>query len=141
MERSILYVSRPCLPPANPTQGIEAIVAGARVHNALVGITGALVCTRGHFAQLVEGTNEALEDLMHRIECDHRHTDVTILRVEVIARRRLPEWTLAYSGASTYIDAQIAPLVGTEATMNAVRVERLMSLVVGLASEPTEMGV
>jgi hypothetical protein len=141
MERSILYVSRQCLPPADARQGIEAIVAGARVHNALVGITGALVCTRGYFAQLIEGTDEALENLMHHIKSDHRHTDVTMLRVEVIPRRRLPEWTLAYSGVSTYIEAQIAPLVGTEAPMNAVQVERLMSLMVGLANEPTEIGV
>lgn len=133
MERSLLYVSRQSLSTVDPERAIEEIVAQARLHNASRGITGALACTKDHFAQLIEGPIAELDDLMDRIERDHRHVDLTILHVEPILRRRVPEWRMAYSGPSTYVARQIAPLIGETIQMNSVRVDRLTSLLVGLA--------
>jgi len=118
----------------NREQAIEEIVAEARSHNALRGITGALACTQDHFAQLLEGATEELDDLMDRIERDHRHVDVTIIQVTPILCRRLPGWSMAYSGPSTYVARQIVPLIGGTTRMNSMRIERLVSLLVGLAS-------
>lgn len=139
MDSSLLYVSRqsPALSPTS--RAIAAMVAAASDYNERAGITGALVCTHAHFAQLLEGSNEALDDLMHRIERDQRHSDVTILRAEVIARRRLPTWSMAYAGSSTYVARQIVPSIGEMIEANPARIERLIGLLVGLgnpASDP-----
>lgn len=133
MERSILYVSRPSPFMADRERTVGEIIATARLHNDRVGITGALAYTQHHFAQLLEGPAAALDDLMNRIELDRRHADVTILRVESIARRRLPAWSMAYNGTSTYVARQIAPLIGDGIEANPGRIERLLSLLVGLA--------
>ena len=134
MERSLLYVSRrsPCM--LHPEREIEEIVASSRVRNAQQGITGAMACTQDHFAQLLEGPAHQLDDLMHRIERDQRHVEVTILKTEPIIRRRLPDWSMAYSGQSTYVARQIAPLIGVNMQENSPRIERLMTLLVGLAT-------
>ncbi|WP_161978315.1 BLUF domain-containing protein [Sphingomonas oligophenolica] len=138
MDRSLLYVSRQSSHLPDGGRAIAAMVAAAGVHNERTGITGALVCTHAHFAQFLEGSNPALDDLMHRIERDHRHTDVTILRVEAITRRRLPTWSMAYSGSSTYVARQMVPLIGEMSEANPARIERLMGLLVGLASPASD---
>ena len=134
MERSILYVSRRSLFSSDPEQEIEEIVALSRERNAEQGITGAMACTQDHFAQLLEGPNDRVDDLMHRIDQDPRHFEVTILRVEPITRRRLPGWSMAYSGQSNYVTRQIVPLFGDNTQVNTVRTERLITLLVGLAT-------
>lgn len=134
MERSLLYVSRHSISTINLECTVAEIVSTARIHNERVGITGALACTQDHFAQIVEGSITALDELMSRIDCDRRHSNITVLRVEAIPRRRLPDWSMAYSGPSHYVERQIAPLIGSATKMDTVRIERLLSLLVGLAN-------
>ncbi|MEG3178675.1 BLUF domain-containing protein [Sphingomonas sp. RB3P16] len=134
MERSLLYVSRHALSMMDWEATVTEIVSAAVIENESVGISGSLVCTHDHFAQLLEGPGVALDELMNRIERDQRHTDITVLRVEAISRRRLPHWSLAYSGPSLYVERQIAPLIASTMETNAVRIERLITLLVGLSS-------
>ena len=133
MERSLLYVSRRSHLVFDPERAMANVVSSSRFNNARWGITGSLACTQDHFAQLLEGPNAELDDLMHRIEQDDRHFDLTILKVEPITRRHLPDWSLAYHGQSSYVTRQIVPLIG-ELNANSVRIERLLSLLVGLAT-------
>ncbi|MDB5695353.1 MAG: hypothetical protein JWN21_896 [Sphingomonas bacterium] len=133
MDRSLLYVSRQSPFTVDPERTIEEIVAAARLFNASMGITGALVSTQAHFAQLLEGPIAVVDSLMERIECDNRHTDVTVLHIEAVARRRLTNWSMAYSGNSGYVARQIEPLIGETVGVNSIRVQRLISLLVGLA--------
>ena len=134
MERSLLYVSRHALSKTEAEGTVAGIVLAARLHNERAGITGAIACTHDHFAQIIEGSSAALDELMNRIDCDQRHTNVTVLRVEAISRRRLPDWSMAYSGRSHYVERQIAPLIGSTMKTDAVRIERLITLLVGLAN-------
>lgn len=140
MERSLLYVSRPSPFMRDRERTLDDIIATARLHNERVGITGALAHTPDHFAQVLEGPAAALDDLMSRIELDRRHTDVTILRVESIARRRLQAWSMAYVGTSMYVTRQIAPLIGDGIEASPGRIERLLSLLVGLAGPEATSG-
>lgn len=134
MERSLLYVSRRSHLMLDPEKEMAKIVSLSRSNNARLGLTGALACTQNHFAQLLEGPNADLDDLMHRIEQDDRHFDLTILKVEPLSRRRLPDWSLAYYGRSNYVAGQIEPIIGDALNANSVRVERLLSLLIGLAT-------
>ncbi len=54
MLSSLLYVSTSLLPARDEQRFVSDIVAVARARNAALGVTGALVLGRGHFAQILE---------------------------------------------------------------------------------------
>ncbi len=100
----IVYASRSLIPPAYAANQIENIVTKARDKNAFLGVTGALIYSEKHFAQVLEGEKSRLDWLMKSISHDPRHTEIVLLRDAPIARRRFDRWTLGYSGPSVYVD-------------------------------------
>ena len=96
----IQYCSRSCIPgdPARVLAEIEAILAASRTNNARDGISGALLFSAGCFAQVLEGPGEAVELAFERIQCDARHSDVTVLGSGGIALRDFPDWTMGFAG-------------------------------------------
>jgi hypothetical protein len=134
MERSLLYVSRAALSVERSAVEIENIAEVSRARNARLGVTGGLICTADYFAQLIEGSASAVDELMERIDRDPRHTDVTVVRFDAIYRRRMDHWTMAYSGTSSYVAARIAPLLGSEIEGDPHKIDRLMSLIVEFAT-------
>lgn len=133
MDRSVLYVSTRCVPAASATSVIAAIIGPARSRNARLGVTGVLVATEHHFAQLLEGPEDAIETLMASIAHDERHRDVKVLRSEAMGQRRFARWSLAYEGHSAYFEGFIRPLVGQTA-VSAPDVDRLIDLLERLAA-------
>ena len=106
---SLLYVSKTLLQfPAGGAE-VAKIVEGSLARNANLGVTGALISTGQHFAQLLEGRQAAVEELMASISADPRHMKMKTLRV-VEEDRRFPDWALAYSGVAGLVDRYIAPL-------------------------------
>lgn len=97
---SIAYFSRSTL------QGDEAgmkaqvmdILATAWRKNRQNNLTGALLFADGCFAQVLEGPRDALEETFEAIECDPRHSDVTILHFHPVAERSFPGWSMAFAG-------------------------------------------
>lgn len=106
MEGSLLYVSRSLATPAD----VLDIVEMSRSRNARLQVTGALVASRSRFAQILEGPRAGVDALMDSIRRDSRHSGVEVLLYDDIAQRRFADWTLAYSGASVFIDGLIATL-------------------------------
>ena len=134
MEYSLLYVSRSTIGREVLALEIADIIAVSRHHNARAGITGGLVRAGGYFAQLLEGSTEAVKALMERIERDRRHTDVSVVRVAASSTRQLPGWSLSYAGESSYVAKQIAPLLGPGLAAEPERIDRLEKLIVTFAS-------
>ncbi len=126
----LLYVSTSLLSAAEQSGGLNDIVDVARARNATLGVTGALVLARGHFAQVLEGERTAIDELMLSIKGDQRHTGVNVVHIAEISGRRFPRWSMAYVGQSTYVDRQIAPLLPTlqEARRREATVHRLIAL-------------
>ncbi|MEE7439747.1 BLUF domain-containing protein [Methylobacterium oryzae] len=106
MEGSLLYVSRRMSSDAE----VRNIVETSLARNAQLGVTGALVASRGRFAQILEGPRAAVDALMDSIRRDRRHAGVEVLVYDDIDRRRFADWTLAYSGASVFVDGLIGTL-------------------------------
>lgn len=130
MEGSLLYVSRRLATPAD----IRDIVETSRVRNARIQVTGALVASRGRFAQILEGPRAALDALMDSIRRDRRHTEVEVVMHTDIERRRFPEWTLAYSGTSVFVNGLIEALAKQADTRgHAGDVQRLVQAIEGLS--------
>ena len=75
---------------------IYKMLSEARDFNAIHGITGCLLYHKGQFIQMLEGEEEEVSSLYHRIKNDHRHDHVELLEEEEIAERIFSEWSMAF---------------------------------------------
>lgn len=115
------YVSRSLCSPMQ----VENIVAGSRVRNARAALTGAMVFTGSHFAQVLEGPPDAVDDLVARILRDERHEAMRVLLDRSIRARAFAAWTMDFE-ALLGADSLVAPLVAGHGA-DAARVELLLS--------------
>jgi Sensors of blue-light using FAD. len=108
---ALMYVSRSSLPLKGDYEAIEDIVQTAVSRNAKLQVTGALIYTEVHFAQVLEGPPAAVHQLMQSIGRDRRHSDVTVVAQHRIRNRRFGSWSMAYNAPSPYLDRHVKPLV------------------------------
>jgi hypothetical protein len=73
---------------------LEDIHRTARERNALDGVTGLLVFNGTHFLQIVEGSEEAIDDLVERLRKDPRHTGFEVRDRRKIDSRSFPDWSM-----------------------------------------------
>ena len=73
---------------------VEAILRTARECNAIEGITGLLIFNGAHFMQVVEGSSQAIDDLVERLRRDRRHSALEIRDERAIEERLFPDWTM-----------------------------------------------
>ncbi len=90
-EKRIIYRSQPF---GFDKSMLAGILSAARRNNPRYGITGALVCRRDVYLQLIEGPADAIDALFARIEADDRHTNVELLLSEDAAERMFPAWAM-----------------------------------------------
>jgi hypothetical protein len=90
--RSVTYSSRAVLPFGE--QDFHRLGLEAARLNALDGITGLLVFNGDGFCQTIEGSPEAIGDLLCRLRHDPRHSAFTILNDEAIQERRFRSWDM-----------------------------------------------
>ena len=80
--------------PLSPDEITEIGTYAAR-RNAQDGVTGVLLTLGSVFFQIIEGEDDAIDDLYSRVLRDDRHTDVICLRSEPDATSRLfPDWSM-----------------------------------------------
>jgi hypothetical protein len=87
----LLYCSRAV---DTSVDAIESILAQAREHNPVSGITGILCYGGGIFLQAIEGGRMQVSELFGHIQKDPRHKDVALLHYEEISERRFGGWTM-----------------------------------------------
>lgn len=100
----LLYRSHSLLPADQTDLEVARILRGARAKNAALGITGALMLYEDWFAQVLEGTEEAVRSLFERIENDPRHDSVEVLDQRHVASRAFERWRMAYVGEHGEVD-------------------------------------
>lgn len=88
---------------------LAQLLRQAREHNSQHGVTGVLLYTDGSFFQVLEGEESTVDTLFARISRDLRHTGVTLIIREPIARRAFADWTMGYAGMTA---AEVASVVG-----------------------------
>jgi hypothetical protein len=79
---------------------IAKILSTARTNNSRVGVTGALLYSKGYFAQVLEGPLREVEAIFESIQRDCRHHDVTILHFKPVGERSFSQWSMAFAGLS-----------------------------------------
>ena len=77
---------------------LRQILDSAEENNGAQQITGALRYSGGHFAQVLEGPQAAINDRYRRISQDTRHTNVTPLIYEPAGERQFANWSMALCG-------------------------------------------
>jgi hypothetical protein len=104
-----VYSSR----PFGFDQGIlNGILVDARKANERDGITGALICRGDIYLQWLEGPEDTVRAALARIQCDDRHTEVTVHVKETVPERVFGAWSMLHDPAATWIWPQEAVAAG-----------------------------
>ena len=118
--KTLTYTSRARLDLTDEDLG--AIHQTARHFNALDGISGLLLFDGSRFLQIVEGSEEAIDNLVERLRRDTRHSAFEVRDERHVDRRSFPDWSMelvrvssGYSGAREKVvtvlpDAVAAPV-------------------------------
>lgn len=103
----LIYMSEPFGFDDGMLNGILSI---SRRNNARDGLTGALVCRRDIYLQLLEGPEAALEATYARIKRDDRHLGIVQLLAEPVGARLFPDWAMRDDPARSWLwsEADIA---------------------------------
>lgn len=116
------------------TSDLENIHRTARELNALDGITGLLVFNGTHFLQIIEGTHDAIDDLLERLRRDPRHSGLEVRDRHRIHTRSFPDWSMelvrvnaGYFEARETIADRLPPTVPEEIQLRLFRMTELIS--------------
>lgn len=134
---AFIYVSRSTEPPAVANLTVKQIVATSRARNPCLGLTGALLFTGEHFAQVLEGPAASIDHLMASVADDPRHDRLIVVAREPIVTRRFGNWSMAYSGPSQFVSRHVTRLLSNPAPAEKGRsVEWLNDLLWEFAEGP-----
>jgi hypothetical protein len=108
---SLLYVSRSTIAPESAQAAVSEIVAASLVRNPLLGLTGALLFTGTHFAQVLEGGADSIDTLLDCLRVDPRHAALVVVDRSGIPARRFARWSMAYFGPSQFVSRHVTRLL------------------------------
>lgn len=111
--QSLLYISRSRIDSAEAQDVVQSIVDCAVLCNLSWEITGALLFTGTYFAQVLEGRQSAIDQLMDNLIRDDRHEAIVIVERSPLARRQFASWSLAYFGPSQFVNRHVTRLLNT----------------------------
>lgn len=107
----LIYASTATFRPQPEAQGIEPtigrILMQSRRNNARDRVGGVLHFGNGYFFQCLEGEQDTVDRIHHRIARDDRHRDMTTLSMNPISERLFKNWSMKYVA----IDSQISALL------------------------------
>lgn len=113
------------------------IVATAVKRNPASGLTGALLFTGRHFAQVLEGDSASIDGLMAAISDDSRHDQLMMVARGPLIERRFCDWSMAYFGPSQFVSRHVTRLLNDPSRSEQRRcAEWLTDLLTELSSNP-----
>jgi hypothetical protein len=118
--KTLTYTSRARLDLAD--EDLNAIHNTARHLNALDGVTGLLLFDGTRFLQIIEGAEEAIDNLVARLRKDSRHSAFEVRDERFVDRRSFADWSMellrvsaGYKAArdevATILPPEVAPAV------------------------------
>lgn len=132
----LAYISMNLIAPHRLEQEIAQLIGASCARNAALGITGALIATRTHLAQYMEGPGEAVDDLMGRIARDGRHKDLHVIDRGTRPDRLFPDWQMGYVGGSVFMRRRVADLFEAAPLSRVKRADQLIDLMREFARQP-----
>lgn len=122
----LMYISRSRLVEPDVLPSLRAISATATARNEVLGITGALLHTGSHFAQVLEGAAEDIDTLMAAIRADDRHDRLVVVAGGGAEARQFSAWMTVYNGHARYVQDFLDNCLAQPDS--AVRQRRLLQL-------------
>lgn len=113
MPFALLYISDNRVPEVEHAQEIARILKSSLANNRALSVTGALISTPRHYAQILEGSRDAVTRIMQWIEADPRHANIRVLLREMLPQRAFARWSLAHIGRNDALDDAIGTLAGS----------------------------
>lgn len=90
--RQLFYLSRA---EAKLTDSdVRQILQVSQRNNRRKDITGCLLYSGRHFAQVLEGGRAVIDDLLTRIAADPRHSGFVIASDQQVVTRKFPNWSM-----------------------------------------------
>ena len=126
--RRIIYTSRSLI--RDDLAELDAIVAEAIVRNGKAGITGMLWSDGANFAQVIEGSHDAVGATMDRIRADPRHTDVEVVLDRAVLSRQFGNWAMRSADGGEASTAGTAFLLGFALSDSAASMKRLHDIII-----------
>jgi len=125
----VIYCSRSVIPDEPEVQKAELarILEVARRNNARKEITGALLFTKGCFAQALEGELYKLEATLANIERDPRHENITCMEWGPIDERAFSNWAMAFASKRVADNPLVGQAIGDVFTGVSASAEELLS--------------
>lgn len=90
--RQLLYVSESYV--GHDIAALDRLMVQARTNNAIDGITGLLWTDGILFAQVIEGDEPAVDDLIARLQRDDRHSEMRIVGDARTEQRQFGDWSM-----------------------------------------------
>ena len=78
------------------TSDLSDILKKSRLNNTNKNITGLLLYHDGSILQILEGDEESVMDVYHKIEQDDRHYNVLQLVTGTSEERNFPDWSMGF---------------------------------------------
>jgi hypothetical protein len=80
--------------PGLTGKDLDEILISARRRNFFLDVTGMLMLVGGRFCQILEGTEENVNQVFDLIRIDPRHSNAQVLETKAIMKRSFPDWTM-----------------------------------------------
>ena len=94
----LIYISH-AIKKMSP-QELNRILMDARPANEAKHITGMLLYRDGLFIQVLEGDEQAIEQLLVNLKKDTRHRDVHVVSKQVVKHREFSDWSMGFKNIS-----------------------------------------
>lgn len=131
--KTLTYTSRARLDLS--AQDLADIHHSARTLNSLDGVTGLLLFDGTRFLQIIEGSEEAIDNLIARLRRDPRHSAVEVRDERLIDTRSFPDWSMELVRVSAgYLNARSEVGSILPATVSPAVRELVLSMSRGLAT-------
>lgn len=88
-------------------QALTRLLSVARRNNRADDVTGMLLYHEGSFFQVLEGDEDAVRRVFHRVEKDPRHRMVTVLMEQPVEARAFGDWTMAFRRMGDFDPAEV----------------------------------
>ncbi len=108
---SLLYVSQTTLDDPDRADILEEILSTSTDRNSRLDLTGLLIVAKRHFAELLEGAAEHVDQAMMDILADRRRGTVVILRRRWIDNRLCPRWQMVRLDSENFGDGAVTPVM------------------------------
>lgn len=109
MIKRITYVSRFAKPFSESE--LEKLGKISAENNEKLGVTGVLMTSGGIFFQILEGPDEAVDQVYSAISADSRHTNLVVLELELdVKGRHYPDWSMKTINLDASSHVRLLPL-------------------------------